>query len=103
MNPRRVAITGLGMVSPYCGDLTDFFARLSDGQSAIGHLQTDDVPTPLSMPFVACRGFDAEAALGKPLAAMMDRFAQLGLAAGFGLKARWEVRWPTKRATVTCG
>ena len=109
MGPHRVAITGLGLVSPYGGDLTDFFARLSDGQSAIGHLQTDDVPTPLSMPFVACRGFDAEAALGKPLAAMMDRFAQLGLAAGFaawadaGLertvdaaaRADWGVAWGT--------
>ena len=31
MNQRRVAITGLGLVSPYGGDLAGFFARLSAG------------------------------------------------------------------------
>ncbi|MCK9983831.1 MAG: 3-oxoacyl-[acyl-carrier-protein] synthase II [Azoarcus sp.] len=80
---RRVAITGLGLVSPYGGDLADFFTRLCAGESAIRHLLTDDQPRPLSIPFVACPAFDADAALGKPLAAMMDRFAQLGMAAAF--------------------
>ena len=83
MTARRVAVTGLGLVSPYGGDLQDFFARLMRGESAVHHLQTDDVPRPLSMPFVTCRGFDARAALGGPLAAMMERFAHLGLAAAF--------------------
>lgn len=83
MKPRRVAVTGLGLVSPYGGDLPDFFARLLQGESAVYHLQTDDVPRPLSMPFVSCRGFDARSALGGPLAAMMERFSQLGLAAAF--------------------
>lgn len=83
MTTRRVAVTGLGLVSPYGGGLDDFFARLLRGESAIHHLQTDDVPRPLSMPFVSCRGFDARAALGGPLAAMMERFAHLGLAAAF--------------------
>ena len=83
MTVRRVAVTGLGLVSPYGGDLQDFFTRLMCGESAIHHLQTDDVPRPLSMPFVTCRGFDARAVLGAPLAAMMERFAHLGLAAAF--------------------
>lgn len=83
MTARRVAVTGLGLVSPYGGDLQDFFARLVRGESAIHHLQTDDVPRPLSMPFVTCQGFDARAALGGPLAAMMERFAHLGLVAAF--------------------
>ena len=78
MNQRRVAITGLGLVSPYGGDLADFFARLSAGESAIRYLLTDDQPRPLSIPFVNCPAFDPDAALGKPLASMMDRFAQLG-------------------------
>lgn len=80
---RRVAITGLGLVSPYGGDLTDFFTRLSAGESAVHHLLTEDKPRPLSIPFVSCRGFDPDAALGKPLALMMDRFAQLAMAATF--------------------
>ncbi|WP_312756844.1 beta-ketoacyl-[acyl-carrier-protein] synthase family protein [Pulveribacter sp.] len=83
MTARRVAVTGLGLVSPYGGNLPDFFSRLMDGESAVHHLQTDDVPRPLSMPFVTCRDFDARAALGGPLAAMMERFAHLGLAAAF--------------------
>ena len=83
MTARRVAVTGLGLVSPYGGDLPDFCARLLQGESAVQHLQTDDVPRPLSMPFVTCDGFDARAAVGGPLAAMMERFAQLGLAAAF--------------------
>ena len=83
MSQRRVAITGLGLVSPYGGDLADFFARLSAGESAIRYLLTDDLPRPLSIPFVSCPTFDPDAALGKPLASMMDRFAQLGMAAAF--------------------
>uniref|UniRef100_Q477T5 Nodulation protein E n=1 Tax=Dechloromonas aromatica (strain RCB) TaxID=159087 RepID=Q477T5_DECAR len=83
MSQRRVAITGLGLVSPYGGNTDDFFTRLCAGQSAVGHLLTDDVPRPLSIPFVSCSGFDPDVALGKPLASMMDRFAQLGMAAAF--------------------
>ncbi len=79
----RVAVTGLGLVSPYGGDLEYFFERLLGGESAVRHLVTDDVPRPLSMPFVRCAGFDAGAALGRPLASMMERFSQLGVAAAF--------------------
>ena len=83
MKQRRVAITGLGIISPYGGDLPDFFTRLLAGESAVRFLQTDDIPRPLAIPFVSCQGFDVDAALGRPLAGMMDRFAQLGTAAAF--------------------
>ena len=83
MQARRVAITGLGVISPYGGDITDFFERLVAGESASRHLLTDDLPRPLSIPFVNCPGFDAEAALSKPLVVTMERFAQLGMAATF--------------------
>lgn len=83
MSQRRVAITGLGLVSPYGGDLPDFFARLLAGESAVRHLLTEDLPRPLSIPFVNCHGFDPDTALGRPLAGTMDRFAQLGTAAAF--------------------
>ena len=109
MTGRRVAITGLGLVSPYGGNLADFHARLLAGESAIRLLRTDDLPRPLNMPFAACPGFDAEASLGRPLAGVLDRFAQLGLAAAFaawddaGLprtpqaneRERWGVAWGT--------
>jgi 3-oxoacyl-[acyl-carrier-protein] synthase II len=83
MTQRRVAITGLGLVSPFGGNLADFFARLLTGESAVRFLQTDDLPRPLNMPFVDCAGFDAEATLGRPLAGTLGRFAQLGVAAAF--------------------
>ncbi|WP_332748350.1 beta-ketoacyl-[acyl-carrier-protein] synthase family protein [Hydrogenophaga sp.] len=83
MHRRRVAITGIGLISPYGGDVDDFFDRLLAGESAVRHLLTEDLPRPLSTPFVNCQAFDAEAVLGKPLALMMERFAQLGMAAAF--------------------
>lgn len=83
MTRRRVAITGLGIVSPYGGGVDAFFAHLLAGRSAVRRLQTDDKPRPLSIPFVRCAGFDPAATLGKPLAGMMDRFAHLGVAAAF--------------------
>lgn len=84
MTRRRVAITGLGLVSPFGGDFNDFFDRLLAGESAVRFLQTADRPRPLNMPFVDCAGFDAEATLGRPLVGILDRFAQLGVAAAFG-------------------
>lgn len=83
MTARRVAVTGLGLVSPYGEDVGHFFEQLMAGRSAVSHLVTDDVPRPLSLPFVRCAGFDAATALGKPLAGMMERFAHLGVAAAF--------------------
>ncbi len=104
-----MAITGLGLISPFGGDLQDFFARLLAGESAVRFLRTDDIPRPLSIPFVSCPGFDVDATLGRPLASTMDRFAQLGTAAAFeawadaGLtrgqpaedRENWGVAWGT--------
>ncbi len=99
MGQRRVAITGLGLVSPYGGDLADFFGRLCAGESAIRYLLTDDLPRPLSMPFVSCPNFDPDALLGKPLASMMDRFAQLGVAAAF---AAWHDAGLARTDAASC-
>lgn len=83
MTARRVAVTGVGLVSPYGGDLADFFARLCAQESAVAHHTIDDTQRPFSVPLVLCRGFDAAATIGKPLASMTDRFAQLALGAAF--------------------
>ncbi|MBL8387094.1 MAG: beta-ketoacyl-[acyl-carrier-protein] synthase family protein [Hydrogenophaga sp.] len=83
MTRRRVAVTGLGVVSPYGGGVDAFFGHLLAGRSAVRYLQTEDRPRPLSMPFVTCDAFDPAEALGKPLAGMMERFAHLGVAAAF--------------------
>ena len=83
MSVRRVAVTGIGMVSPYGGDVADFFDQLMRGVSAVNHMETDDVPQPLSTPFVLCRSFESEKVLGKPLSMMMERFSQMALASAF--------------------
>jgi 3-oxoacyl-[acyl-carrier-protein] synthase II len=110
MTPRRVAVTGLGVVSPFGGNADALFQHLMAGHAAVQMLQTDDVPRPLCMPFVRCSGFDPVAALGKPLAGMMDRFAHLGVAAAFdawqdagfertgadpAARVRWSCYWGT--------
>lgn len=108
---RRVAITGLGLVSPFgAGGIPAFFEHLLAGRSAVRLLQTDDKPRALSMPFVVCGGFDADAVLGRPLASMMERFSQLGVAAAFeawadaglsrqglseGERDNWSCHWGT--------
>lgn len=78
---RRVAITGIGLVSPFGGSREDFFARLLAGESCVRHYTTNDKPRALCMPAVRCDRFDADVTIGKTLAGTMDRYAQLGFAA----------------------
>ncbi|MEF8720299.1 MAG: beta-ketoacyl-[acyl-carrier-protein] synthase family protein [Candidatus Accumulibacter necessarius] len=87
MGQRRVAITGLGLVSPFGDKLSDFFQHILNGESAVGLFRIDELPRVLAIPFVSCPGFDANAILGKALAGTMDRYAQLGTAAAF---AAWD-------------
>src|SRR5882762_3843192 len=79
---RRVAVTALGLVNPFGGDLADFFSRMLRGDSAIRlYTREDDMLRPLSVPAVRCAIFDADAELGRPLAYTMDRYSQLGTTA----------------------
>src|SRR6267154_2136871 len=65
---RRVAVTGLGLVNPFGGDLSDFFGRMLRGESAIRlYTREDAVTRPLAVPAVRCADFDADAALGGTL------------------------------------
>lgn len=78
---RRVAVTGIGIVSPFGGSADDFFERLLAGQSAVQLYRRDNEPRPVAIPAVTCAGFDAAALFGRGHANTMDRFSQLGLAA----------------------
>lgn len=84
---RRVAVTGVGLVNPFGGNAQDFFTRLMGGESAIRLYHHPASPTPLAQPAMSCPQFDAEAVLGRPLAAVTDRYSQLGIAAAF---SAWE-------------
>jgi 3-oxoacyl-[acyl-carrier-protein] synthase II len=106
---RRVAVSGLGLVNPFGGDLADFFGRMLRGESAIRLFTREDkVTRPLAVPAVRCANFDPEAALGRSLSYTMDRYSQLGTAAALsawrdaGLPATkdaprndWGVSWGT--------
>jgi len=108
MSARRVAVTGLGMVSPLGASARASFAALLEGRSGLRLLAPPDAPHPLAVPAGVCADFDAGAALGKPRAATMDRYSQLGVAAALeawrdaGLAERadenrshWGVTWGT--------
>lgn len=79
--PHRVAITGLGMVSPFGGSTQDFFTRMLAGESAVALYETDDAPRGLSVPAVRCADFDPAERVPKHLIGTMDRYTQLGMAA----------------------
>ena len=81
MIQRRVAVTGMGLINPFGGDLEDFFSHLLNGQSAVSLLEISDPTGSLNLPALQCRDFDPVASLGKPLARTMDRFSQLGVTA----------------------
>jgi len=83
MRRHRVAITGLGAVTPAGVSGDDFFARLLAGESFIRLHTVDEPPGPVAQPAVRCDAFDASALLGRPLASATDRSVQMALAACF--------------------
>lgn len=80
---RRVAVTGVGVVSPYGGNTDDFFERILCGESAVRLYEHPTSPSRLVQPAVACTQFDAEKLLGRALTHVTDRYSQLGVAAAF--------------------
>jgi len=77
---RRVAVTGLGVVSPWGSDVDDFFERLLAGQSAVYHYRTDEGHLSMSMAAVHCPHFEPAGEVGRSASAM-DRSAQMSFAA----------------------
>ena len=87
MKPQRVAVTGIGAVSPFGGDAHHLFDCLLAGKSAVRLYAQDAVPRGISVPAVRCTDFDPDATLGRGLAHTMDRFSQLGTVAAL---AAWQ-------------
>lgn len=81
--PRRVAVTGVGLVNPFGGDTDDFFARIMRGESAVTLYRHPASPVDLAQPAVCCTSFSSEQAIGRTLSSVTDRYSQLGLAAAF--------------------
>ena len=77
---RRVAITGLGVVSPLGNGAQNFFDRLVQGQSGVTRLREDFNPRLMSR-VVAPASFDGTAHFGAARLRMLDRVSQFALVA----------------------
>ncbi len=77
---RRVAITGLGVVSPLGNDVDAMFTRVAAGQSAIRHLKLPHCER-LRSPIGAPVDFDGSAHFDAVRLRMLDRVSQMAVAA----------------------
>jgi 3-oxoacyl-[acyl-carrier-protein] synthase II len=81
-HPRRVVITGMGLVSPLGNDLKSFWDNLSNGRSGIGPITLFDVTQYDCRIAGEVRDFDPAIAFKNPRdARRSDRFTQLAVAA----------------------
>lgn len=78
--PRRVAVTGFGLVSPLGNDEATFLAALQAGRSGIRRLDTPFAAR-LVHRITAAVEFDGSAHFPSPKLRMLDRFSQFALAA----------------------
>ena len=77
---RRVAVTGIGVVSPLGNDASAFFASLDAGRSGVKRLEGANFER-LTSRVGAPAAFDAAAHFPAPQLRMLDRVSQLALAA----------------------
>ncbi|HXY61886.1 MAG TPA: beta-ketoacyl-[acyl-carrier-protein] synthase family protein [Nitrospirota bacterium] len=77
---RRVAITGMGIISPPGNSCADFFNSLAAGKSAIRRM-TADFSEQLSVRIAAEANFIAEEHFPKKIVRTLDRVSQFALAA----------------------
>ncbi|MDB5764615.1 MAG: beta-ketoacyl synthase [Herminiimonas sp.] len=75
---RRVAVTGIGIVSPLGNEPKTFFANLIEGRSGIRRLDADFCER-LIAPIAAPVRFDAERYFPAPKLRMLDRVSQFAL------------------------
>lgn len=81
MQQRRVAITGLGVISPVGNTPDIFFANLMAGRSGVRRRQRVGDYAGLDTRIAAEADFDATAHLPRQRITVLDRYAQMGLVA----------------------
>ena len=82
MNKRRVVVTGLGAVTPLGLNVAENWRRIKAGESGIGPVTQFDATGFPSAIAGEVRGFDPTTVVSEKEARKMDRFIQLGMAAG---------------------
>jgi nodulation protein E len=106
MASRRVAITGLGIISPLGLNLEDNWKSLSEGRPAIGPIAGADCSTLRFKNGAEVTGYDPVKHFEGGKDAYIDRFAQFSVVAAreamrnSGLKLTQEMR---ERSAIVCG
>ena len=77
---RRVAVTGIGLISPLGNSGAEALANATAGRSAIRRIETP-WSGHLAAPLAACVRFEAEEHFAPPRLRMLDRVSQLALVA----------------------
>lgn len=77
---RRVAVTGIGLISPLGNGCADALANATAGRSAVGRIETPWSHR-LTTPLAACVRFDCEQHFLPQRFRMLDRVSQLALVA----------------------
>lgn len=106
MAPRRVAVTGLGIISPLGLDLAQSWNSLREGRSAIQPIESVDCSSLRFRNGAEVRGFDATKHFPEGKDAYIDRFAQFSVVAAreavrdSGIVLTPELR---ERSAIVCG
>jgi nodulation protein E len=106
MAPRRVAITGLGIISPLGLNLEENWKSLSEGRAAIGPIKGADCSTLRFKNGAEVTGYDPATHFPGGKDAYIDRFAQFSVVAArealrnAGLELTAELR---ERSAIVCG
>jgi nodulation protein E len=106
MAPRRVAVTGLGMISPLGLNVAQSWASLSEGRPGIELIQSVDCSALRFKMGAEVRGYDALKYFAGGKDAYLDRFAQFSLIAArealqnSGVELTPELR---ERSAIVCG
>ena len=82
MNGRRVAVTGLGMVSPLGLNVEDTWRNIVAGKSGVAPIDKFDVSAYSTQFSASVKDFDATPYMAAKDARKMDVFVQFGMAAG---------------------
>ena len=78
---RRVAVTGLGVISPVGNDVASFWTALKEGRSGVGPITRYDASRTEAKIAAEVKGFDPILYMDKKEARKMANFAQFGVAA----------------------
>ena len=82
MSKRRVVVTGLGMISPVGNTVNSTWKNILAGKSGIAPITSFDATSFVTQFAGEVKNFDAEQYIPKKEIKKMDRFIQLGIAAG---------------------